>query len=173
MRELFLCATDATPASLPAIRLALKLAKNSGASLVLLHVVPVLDEGLGWYVPSSRTERQNYKRLLERYVAGATQRVRQQLHRAGGAEVNAWVKVLVKSGAVVQTVLETAMDQDASLVVVGRGRNTGVIAPTAERIARLSSRPVVLVPARWARGARVRMLRRQPKQRRPAVRAAS
>ncbi len=171
-RETFLCATDATQASGSALRTALRLAGAAGASLVVVHVVEALDKRLHWYRPVSRAERQAYQQLLDKQVAAVGQRLRQQLYDAE-RRMAADVRILVKSGAVAGTVLETALEIDASLIVVGKGRTKGVIAPTAERIARTSPRPVLLVPSKWTRGARVRALRPRAKQRRPPLRAVS
>jgi nucleotide-binding universal stress UspA family protein len=171
-RETFLCATDATQASGSALRTALRLAGAAGAKLVVVHVVESLDERGHWYRPVSRAERLAYQELLDKQVAAVGQRLRQQLHAAERGAV-AEVRVVVKSGAVASTVLETALELDASLIVVGKGRTPGAIAPTAERIGRTSPRPVLLVPVKWTRGARVRSQRPRAKERRAPLRAVS
>jgi len=170
--EVYLCATDATQASAAALRTAIKLVGAVGATLVLVHVVEALDERQHWYRPVSRAERQAYKDLLDRQVAAAGQRLQQQLH-AAGRRPTASVRIVVASGAVAAKVLETAVEVDASLIVLGKGRVPGAIAPTAERIARTSPRPVLLVPTKWSRGARVRVLRPPTKLQRPRLRAVS
>ncbi len=170
-RWTFLCATDATPASGAALRTALGLAEAATAALVVVHVVEA-DGRSRRSKPASRAERQAYEVLVDRQVTGVARRLRQQLLRTGG-RADPDVRILVKSGAVVGTVLETASEVDASLVILGKGRTAGAIAPTAERIARAVPRPVLLVPSKWTRGARARALPRRVKARRKLLRAVS
>ncbi|MBN2194964.1 MAG: universal stress protein [Polyangiaceae bacterium] len=111
--------------------------------------------------------------MLEKQIAAVEQRLRQQLHQLRGPRSTVDVEIVVTSGMVVRAVLETAMTRDATLIVVGKGTTVGVIAPTAEQIARQSPRSVLLVPAKWRRGARSSLLRPTPKRHRPVLRAAS
>ncbi|MCC6903397.1 MAG: universal stress protein [Polyangiaceae bacterium] len=172
MRETFLCATDATPSSGPALRFALKLAKASAASLLVVHVVEAPPKRGGLASPS---QRKMQKQLAERRLLAAKQRLQLQLNEARGPRAGVPVEVVVRAGAVTDAVIELVLAKDVSLVVLGKGRTAGAIAPAAQELARALSRPVVLVPGRRARRASVRVLYPAAKPRRrtaPAARAS-
>jgi K+-sensing histidine kinase KdpD len=173
MREVFVCASDATPGSVSVLRCALKLAKASQARLVVLHVVEAPEKLPSWYVPRSRSEREAYRALLDRQILAARERLDQLLSECGAGRTGVTIDATVKAGRIVGTLVQTSAAEDASLVIVGRGRKAGPLAATTEHIVRALSRPVVLVPRSEPRGARVRQLRTPSKKPRRVVARAS
>jgi nucleotide-binding universal stress UspA family protein len=102
-----LCAVDGSQATPAIARWAADFARTLGARLILLHVVgPVSD----W--PSLDSEQR-----LQQHVRGdAAERIRTMLKVAA---VDAPLRVAV--GGIVQTVTEEAQQEQADLVIVGRG----------------------------------------------------
>jgi universal stress protein E len=131
MKKLLL-ATDLSPRSELAQRRAVRLAREHGAALTVLHIV---DDDL----PPS---------LAEVTKAGAEQIIRARLAALPGSEqVEISVKVL--SGKPFSDILAHAADEKAELIVLGLHRKGGIKelfrGTTAERVIRTGHLPVLVV----------------------------
>ena len=102
-----LCAVDGSPATPDIARFAADFARGSGARLNLLHVVSPISD---W--PSLESER----RLQEQARDEARERIRSMLR---SANVDAPLRVPV--GGIVQTATEEARQEQADLMIIGRG----------------------------------------------------
>ena len=150
-RQTILATTDGTVTSRAALRIALGLARDTSASLVVLHVVEPPTETLRSSRSLVRGEREAYGKLLKRQTEAAERRIRNQLQQIIGPARRVELRILVKSGRVVETVLELALTLDAALLVLGKGRRSAELSQSSEHIARASLRPVLLVPGKWQR----------------------
>ena len=175
MANVFLVATDATEAALPALRAALQLASVAGATVLALHVVETPTDLGRWSASIARNDTRVYKRLLAKQVLAAERRVRQQVATAGEASGIVEVKVMAGPGRVADSVLKIARSLEVSLIVIGKGRDPGALAAVADRIARVARRPVLIVPATWTRRVRTRVapVAQLRRPRRPAARASA
>jgi nucleotide-binding universal stress UspA family protein len=124
-----LCATDLTGTSLPAIREAAELARELGAMLTILTVVPAGD---------SRRD--------------ATAALIAQIHDAVARGDCVPVHPVVRQGAAGEEILAEAAEERADLVVLGTHGRAGLdhirLGSTAERVIQRSSCPVITVRAR-------------------------
>jgi nucleotide-binding universal stress UspA family protein len=118
-------ATDFSPAAREAERLAGELARQAGATLHLVHVLPFL---------SSPGEMAQKFATVEGAVGPGLKRVTALLF-----------------GSAARTIVTYARDQGADLIVVGTHGRTGVsrvlMGSVAEAVARLAPCPVLTVPA--------------------------
>ncbi|XXT21262.1 universal stress protein [Sorangium sp. So ce429] len=119
-----LVATDLSVLSAAAMRAALDQARSWGAELRVLHVA------------ASRQAQPKAADALLDFVA-----------ELGG---EAHIVPLVRVGSAAEEIVRCAEEDDAQLIVVGRHGHTGItgllLGSVAERVARTSSRPVLLVP---------------------------
>jgi universal stress protein A len=119
-------ATDFSPAAREAERLAGELARQAGATLHLVHVLPL------W---SSRGEEAQKLATVEGAVGPGLKRV----------------TALLLFGSAAPAIVTYARDQGADLIVVGTHGRTGVsrvlMGSVAEAVARLAPCPVLTVPA--------------------------
>ncbi|MFT3816500.1 MAG: universal stress protein [Rubrivivax sp.] len=135
-------ATDFSPHARHAAERAAGLAREVGACLSLVHVLPgpVLTQLRGWLGAETALER-DLKHDAERSL----QEQAAQLHAATGAEV----QPLLAEGSVLDVVLREAEARDARLLVVGvRGAGfmrRAALGTTAERLMRKTTRPVLVV----------------------------
>lgn len=104
-----LCAVGRGETSLPVMRHAKDLAQESGATVSLVHAVPV--------TPAPDTFHAESQRLLADSMNAARKQI-DELQRAAGTQ---W-SVCVKGGSVSEVVREAALQYSADLVVSGRGR---------------------------------------------------
>ncbi|WP_437631168.1 universal stress protein [Sorangium sp. So ce854] len=119
-----LAATDLSELSAAAVRVALEQARSRGAELRVLHV-------------AASTQAQPH----------AADALRGLVAELGDG---ARVVPLVRVGAAAEEIARCAEEDDAQLIVMGRHGRTGatgvLLGSVAERVARLSTRPVLLVP---------------------------
>jgi nucleotide-binding universal stress UspA family protein len=108
--QCILCAIGRNETSLPVMQCAKELAKESGASVYMVHAVP------GGLTPGDPFEAEN-RRLMAESLQGVRKRIDELQHAAG----TDW-RVNVKAGGVSDVVRESAEEQGADLVVSGRGR---------------------------------------------------
>lgn len=101
------CAVDGSAATAPLLRWAAPFATSLGATLKLLHVVEAVSD---W--PSLDRERQ-----LQDHIRDAARARIEAIQREAG--IGAPLRVAV--GPIVDTVAEDARQEDADLVVIGRG----------------------------------------------------
>ena len=139
---LIVIATDFSPHARHAAERAAGLAREVGARVSLMHVLPgpALAQLRGWLGSETALERglkDDAGRSLHEQAA--------QLHAATGAEV----EPLLAEGSVLEAVLREAEARDARLLIVGlRGAGfmrRAALGTTAERLMRRTTRPVLVV----------------------------
>jgi nucleotide-binding universal stress UspA family protein len=141
-----LVASDFEAHSRPALRLALDLAAQAGATVIALHV---LDDGgddgnsllatlhaMGGAGALSQRDEMAARLLLERELSAC----RPRGHRPPPTEV------LVRTGPVADTILLTAAAAEADLIVLGTGKRAGKLGPVTEVVSRRAERAVLAVP---------------------------
>lgn len=105
--RMILCAIDGSSSTLPVVRWAMEFSSSIGARLNLLHVVgPISD----W--PALESER----RLQEHVRDDARQKITSLL-KEGGIDLPLRVAI----GGIVQTATEEARQEQADLMIIGRG----------------------------------------------------
>lgn len=126
-----LCATDLTERSTHAWHRAASLARETGARLTLLHVVEP-------HQPERIARMQANRAYVELLTVA---------ERAAGPQ-GILVDVVVRRGAVRETIAATAAEWQADLIVVGAPRSRrldSVVGTTAERLVRTAKRAVLVV----------------------------
>lgn len=127
-----LCATDLSPRAALAVDRAAALARQFGIALRLLHVV----------------DDDQPRTIVDLEIAGARAVLSTQAEGLGIA-AEAGVEILVKAGCVFKTIVSTAGESDADLVVMGAHRRRllkdVVVGTTLERVVRTGSCPVLMV----------------------------
>lgn len=120
-----------------AVDCAIGLAKQFQARLTLLHAI---------YVPEAAEV--NLAAYLEKIQSESDRQMAVRRKRVDDAGVAA--DVLTVLGAPSQTIVETARDKQADLIVMGTHGRTGLrhmlIGSVAERVVRLAPCPVMVVP---------------------------
>lgn len=128
--------TDFSDASEHALRMAVGLARDYHARLVLLHAIepPVYYGELGMAVLPTEVDRDNATRRVAALVAGATPFP---------------VETVVTEGVAGPEVLRVAAEMHADLIVIGSHGRTGfgraLMGSVAEEVSRRSPCPVVIV----------------------------
>lgn len=138
--------TDFSPASAPAFARALALARDTGAVLLLVHVIPPRGPHLG----KGYMDLKTYEEITRR-EAGLAMRSLQA--RAGRAGVRA--RAVVLEGHPFAEILRAAARERAGLIVVGTHGRSGFsrvfLGSVAERVIRLAPCPVLTVRSRSGR----------------------
>lgn len=138
------CAIDFSEPSDKALQHALALGKRLGANVVAVHAwqLPVyaVPDGVAVFGPEVVAEITDG---LQKQLAGTLEKNRTEGVKLEGKLV---------AGSPVEAVLEVAKDVGAEYVVIGTHGRTGVarlvIGSVAERLVRLSTVPVVVVPTK-------------------------
>jgi len=122
--------------SIAALGVAKQLAQTHGATIHVLHVVPIiLVPGEGYIVYSLEEQEQNAKKAL-------AEMVQQQL-----SGVN--YKISTKIGEIARSVLEVAVEVHADLIVMATHGRTGLphffLGSVAEKVVREAQCPVLTV----------------------------
>jgi nucleotide-binding universal stress UspA family protein len=132
---------DFSDSSAGALRHAVKLAAESGGSLVIVHVVPA---DYGW-LGIGRDESRDLDRSLQRRAAD---RLRAFADEHVGHHVAADLEVRI--GHPAQQIATTASESRCNLIVMATHGLTGLdrylIGSVADRVARLAPCPVFLIP---------------------------
>jgi nucleotide-binding universal stress UspA family protein len=133
--------TDFGPAANAALEQALDLARGLGAKITLLHVA--------WVAPSTSTAcAEDFTFPVRDLEDKARNALESAAARARATHTK--VETLLAGGEVWQTILTAAHDRGADLVVMGthgrRGLPRFLIGSVAERVVRLSTIPVLVVP---------------------------
>ena len=139
-------ASDFSPASRPAFRQALDLARANRALLTVAHVystiVPLMGEGLG--------TAQVYERWIADVRADAERRLRALVAQAKKRGVR--VKGLLLEGVPHDRILRAARSTRANLIVLGTHGRTGlgriILGSVAARVVALARCPVLTVRAK-------------------------
>lgn len=148
-----LCPTDFSAASAAALQKALVLAQQSGGTLTLLHVL----DGFPYETPYSGGAAY---RLLGEYRA-QVDRISREMRNAVPPDAFNWchIETIVVSGAAHRTILATASELEADLIVMGLPERSGIdrviMASAATPVLRSAVCPVLLVRASNADVSRV------------------
>lgn len=135
--------TDFSEGSEAAIAYAVELAKPLGAQLVVLHTyeIPMVGFPDGTLVATAE--------LTSRVLDGAQQGLRAVEQKHAGAGVP--LRTLVKQGETWRTILATADEVSADMIVMGthgrRGLPRALLGSVAEKVVRMAPRPVLTVRA--------------------------
>jgi nucleotide-binding universal stress UspA family protein len=139
-------ATDFSPASRPAFRMALGLARRERATLLLLHVLtpPSPFVPIGGEVPAS------YLELLAAARRDARRRLAALLARARAAGARTGTRLV--EGGPADEILKAGRRWHPDLIVIGTHGRGGVrrflMGSVAEHVVRRASRPVLTVRSR-------------------------
>lgn len=131
-----LMATDFSPESDLALKRACQLAAQHQARLVVLHSVDAA-------LPLQTRD----KRRLE-----AEDLVQEQIQRCA-PDCALDLKLVIEAGRIAETILRNAVDEDASLIILGQHHQASpelFVGTTLERVSRLASVPVLLVVSEQA-----------------------
>jgi len=149
MYKKILVATDLTPASEPAVKAALGLAKTLGATITALHVLEAPAESVKWFLPDSPELL-----ALRAAIAREQETIHKELaaHLASLAQGSVSVEAIVRNGNPVDTIVGVADEIGADLVVVGthgrRGIQHAILGSVAERVVRTARQAVLTVRSR-------------------------
>jgi len=141
-----LCASDFSPASRPALRRAMGLARASHATLTIAHVysaiIPVMGDGLA--------PAQLYDRWMVEVRVEAQRRLDRLVAQAKKSGVRA--KGLLLEGVPHDRILRAAKSTRADLIVLGTHGRTGIgrviLGSVAARVVALARCPVLTVRAK-------------------------
>ena len=137
--------SDFSPASRPAFRKALGLAKANRAVLLVAHVLPPLPIFPDAYIPAT-----TYDQLARGQRAGGQKQLDRLLGRVRTAGARA-SGILVDVGVPAQQIVRLAKSRRADLIVMGTRGRTGLartlLGSVAARVVALASCPVLTVHA--------------------------
>lgn len=138
--------TDFSPASGPAFKKALELAKDNSASLSIVHVLPALPlVGDAYIAPTA------YDDMLRAHRAQGEKSMERLVKRARAAGIRATGTVL-EAGAIADQIARTAKRQSADVIVMGT-HGHGILArallgSVAQRVINRASSPVMTIKAK-------------------------
>jgi len=139
-----LCGTNFDPGADAAARFAANLAARTGGSVELMHVLPPIDPSP--FVAGSEVQARRMAEIEREGAARALAEATSALRQLGGTPVTSHIE----SGPPDACLLLRASQTSADLVVLGMtGRSRierWLLGSVAERVVRLSDRPVLLVP---------------------------
>jgi nucleotide-binding universal stress UspA family protein len=134
--------TDFSERSEPAFRLACSLARDYGARLVVLHVIP------------PPTQVDGGDPVIADMIDDFHHKLNEKLHRLQPADQNVQVQHWLSQGDPVTEILRIANEAKASMIVMGTHGSTGLrralMGSVAEGVERQASCPVVIVKTPFA-----------------------
>lgn len=149
MFQKILVASDLTEGSIPALRMAVGLARETGAGLVALHVCEPRVESRALLAPLMPSEKELIERIAARERDGAERVLDDQVRSQGFGDGAEGLELLVLSGMASEVIPETGVAVGADLIVVGthgrRGLKHALMGSVAERVVRCSEIPVLTV----------------------------
>jgi nucleotide-binding universal stress UspA family protein len=145
MYDRILVASDLTKTSDPAMRAAIRLAREQRASLTLLHVSAHHHASDHWLVSFFDDELKAYRAAVEREVAHAREQLATSAKALAGDSPIA-PEVVVLHGRPADEIAAEAARRNVSLIIVGTGGRNAHIGSVAERVVRVAGRPVLVVP---------------------------
>lgn len=141
MSQLFrkvLCAVDFSPSTKMTIEMARQIAEANKGTVILFHVVPMPIEAIG-------------QPLMVEPIAGAEDDARKRINRIASESLSHSYEILVVTGDPASSIIESAREQNADLIVMATHGRTGIshffLGSVAERVVRESSVPVMTVRA--------------------------
>jgi nucleotide-binding universal stress UspA family protein len=133
-----LCAVDFGPSTKMTIEMARQIAESNNGTVILFHVVPMPVEAIG-------------QPLMVEPLAGAEDDARKRLNRIASESLTHSYEILVVTGDPAASIIASAEEQAADLVVMATHGRTGIshffLGSVAERVVRESSVPVMTVRA--------------------------
>jgi nucleotide-binding universal stress UspA family protein len=145
MFERILVASDLTPTSEPALRAAVRLAREQRAPLIVLHVSERHHQAEHWLVPFFEEEMRVYGAAVKREMETARERL-DAAARALSDGQPLTVEAVVQPGRAAETIVDEAKRRDADLIVVGTHGATGMLGSVAARVVGTARCPVLVVP---------------------------
>ena len=151
-----LVATDLSPHSEMVFRHAVVLARQSGASIHLLYVIPQIDASVRGYV-ATVLGSDNLSKLEQSHQSEALQKIRKDLEdfaveefKDHPEELKRFSGVDIRHGSPSEQILASADQCDADLILMGT-HSKGVIehsflGSVAEKVVHKSDRPVFIIP---------------------------
>ncbi|MFY9608108.1 MAG: universal stress protein [Blastocatellia bacterium] len=145
-----LCPTDFSDPSHEALRQAVELCSHFGAELCMVHVLPEIPRP-GWVegvdvVPDAEAEIAGYEEELHR---GAQQKLHDLIQQRVPKELKK--SAIVTQGDAACEIARVAEDERSGLIVMATHGLTGLrqvrLGSVAERVVRLSERPVLTIRA--------------------------
>ncbi len=151
-----LYASDLGENSVPALRMAVKLAIENGASVTFLHVVEVLSPSTEALI-DTHFEPEVLAQLRKAGIEDLRNKMAERVERFWAEElpadkVGALGKplVLIEKGNVEEKILATARQMDVDMIVMGTRTHTALakmfMGSSAQRVMQHSDRPVLIVP---------------------------
>jgi nucleotide-binding universal stress UspA family protein len=138
--------SDFSPASRPAFRTALALARRGRAQLVIAHVLPVLP-----FLPEAYVAATTYDTLLKGQRDAAQKQLGRLVKQAKAAGVRT-VGLLVEFGVPAERIARLAKARRADVIVMGTHGRTGVtralLGSVAARVLAIAPCPVLTVRGR-------------------------
>ncbi|HKA92026.1 MAG TPA: universal stress protein [Haliangiales bacterium] len=149
MYKKILVATDLTPASEPAVRAALELAKILGAHVTALHVLDAPLESTKWFLPDS-PEMQSLRAAIAREENTIHAELAAQIGALAHGAAN--IHAIVRRGNPVDVIRDVAEEIGADLLVLGthgrRGIQHALLGSVAERVVRTATQAVLTIRSR-------------------------
>ncbi|ANG63530.1 hypothetical protein A8C75_14315 [Marinobacterium aestuarii] len=151
-----LYASDLGENSVPALRMAVKLAIEHGATITFLHVVEVLSPSTEALI-DTHFEPEVLAQLRKTGIEDLRNKMTERVERfwvdelpAGKAEVLSKPLVLIEKGNVEEKILATARQMDVDMIVMGTRTHSALakmfMGSSAQRVMQHSDRPVLIVP---------------------------
>jgi nucleotide-binding universal stress UspA family protein len=151
-----LYASDLGENSVPALRMAARLALDHGASITFLHVIEVLSPSTEALIEThfepevlAEMRRTGIEDLRSKMVARVERFWAEELPQ-GNNQALSKPLVLIEKGNVEEKILGTARQMDVDLIVMGTRTHTALakmlLGSSAQRVMQHSDRPVLVVP---------------------------
>ncbi len=136
-----LCAIDFSVTSRQVAAYAVYFAEKTGAEITVLYVAPSLSQYVGFHVPPSSIEN------FAGDVMEGAEKSMQKFMEENFSGVKA--KNIIRSGYPAEEIIETAANEDASLIVMGthgrKGFDRVLFGSVAEKVVKSASIPVMTV----------------------------
>ena len=133
-----LCAVDFSPSNKMTIEMARQIAETNKGTVILFHVVPMPIEAIG-------------QPLMVEPIRAGEDDARQRINRIASDSLTHSYEILVVTGDPATSIIESAKEQGADLIVMATHGRTGIshlfLGSVAERVVRESSVPVMTVRA--------------------------
>lgn len=146
-----LCPTDLSEPSYVGVTAATKIAENQSAELILVHVVTPIYHGGAMGVPASFNSKKYYDEMREI----ASKNMEDHMKKNQISE-NVTARTIITDGAAPDKIIETAEKESVDLIVMATHGWTGwrrfVFGSVTEKVVRISSRPLLIIPEPKAYG---------------------
>jgi len=139
-----LCTTDLSEPSYEGISAATIIAENLSAELILIHVVTPVYHGGSSLVPSGFDTREYYDEMKEIAQKNISDHIKRRIPE------NLNVQIMIKEGNAPDEIVKAAETEKVDLIVIATHGWTGwrrfIFGSVAEKVVRLSTRPVLTIP---------------------------